>query len=108
MPGCSALPPVGRRLIGNDACGDLDVGKIAELPQLLGGARILEHHRVDVEGVQFTGSVAVDGVGHVLDKPIELLLVVGGDLLACYPPLGLAGHGPRLASPGHAKVDSRS
>lgn len=92
LPGCPALPPTRGRVIRNDACGDLDIGQIAELPKLLGGARILEHHRVDVEGVQLTGAVAVDGAGHLLDKPAELRLVVPADLLACDPMLGLAGH----------------
>lgn len=36
--------------------------------------------------------------GHLLDELAELRLVVGADLLACDPTLGLAGHDLRLAA----------
>jgi hypothetical protein len=34
---------------------------VAELPQLLRRLRVLEENSIDIEGVQFAGSVAIDG-----------------------------------------------
>lgn len=70
-------------MLGNGMGGDLDRGQVAELPQFRGGARILEDHPVDVEGVQFAGPVVVDLADRVVDKSAELFFVVSGDALAC-------------------------
>lgn len=78
--------------------GDLDVAQVAELPQLLGCAGVPEDRLVDLEGVQFCGSMEVDRVGKALDESAELLFVVGGDLLSGRPALRLRGHRLRLAT----------
>lgn len=94
---CSPVPPVHRRIVDNDAGGDLDVAQVAELPQLFGCAGVLEGHLVDIERAELCGSVPVDRVGQTFDQSAELFFVVGGDLLPCRPTLRLGGHGPRLA-----------
>lgn len=91
-------------MLGNDAGDDLDIAQVAELPQLLGGTRVLEGDLVDVEGIHVAGSVAIDRVRQVFDKFAELLFVVRGDPLASRPPFGLGRHDVRLAV-GPAPVD---
>ena len=94
-----AFPPVARRVLADDAGGDLDVAQVAELPQLLGCARVLEDDLVDAEGVELSGSMEVDCLGQALNKPAELLFVVRGDLLSGRLALRLGGHRLRLAVP---------
>jgi len=95
---CSAFPPVRRRIVGNDVGCDLDIAQVAELPQFLGGAGVLEDHLVDIEGVELRGSVPVDGVGQTFDESVELFFVIGPDLLSGCPALCLGGHRVRLAA----------
>lgn len=55
----SALPPVERLLVVHEAGGELDIVEIAELPQLLGCAGVLEEDPVDLEGIEVPGAEVV-------------------------------------------------
>src|SRR5690606_13878045 len=110
--GRATLPPIDRRLVAVDeGRGQLDRPEVAELPQLLGGPRVLEEDLVDPEGVQLTRPATVGGLTDPFYELHQLGLVVGSDGLSCSSPLRLARHAPRLPRLGgqetHAKAQSR-
>jgi hypothetical protein len=65
---------------------------VAELPQLLRRARILEQSPVNFERVKFAGTVAIDGVPDTVNEVTQLRLVVVRDHQARRPSLRLTGH----------------
>jgi hypothetical protein len=67
-PWRAPFPPVNRGWATNQPRGELGVGKVAELPQLPGGTAVLKDDLVDLEGIEFTGAKAVDGIANPLDK----------------------------------------
>jgi hypothetical protein len=46
----------------------LGIHQLAELPEFLRRTGELEDRLVDVEGIQFAGTVAVDGSAHVVEE----------------------------------------
>jgi len=77
------VPPVGRYTVTNHACGDLDVGKVAELPELLRGTAVLEDDPVGVKGIELAGAEPVNSLAHTLDKSGQTSLVICHNRLAC-------------------------
>src|SRR3954453_9210608 len=69
-----------------------------ELPELLGGAGILEQHMVDLERVHFANAEAVYCIRDVREQLGELRLVVRGHRLACLLALGVPRHDSRLVN----------
>ena len=102
--GASVHPaPTSRQAhLTNRACGELDVGEVAELPQLLRGTAVLEDDLVGLEGIEFTGTKAVNGFAYPLDKLGQMSLVIRRNRLACGPPLRLAGHTSEATNPAAA------
>ena len=96
----SAFPPVVRRLLLDDRRCHLRWEVVAELPQFLGRARVLEQSPIDVERIQLAGAVAVNCVPDTGDEFTQLRVVVLRDHRARRPPLRLAGHDPRLYTAG--------
>lgn len=78
----AALPPVEGVSIVHEAGGELDIVEIAELPQLLGCAGVLEEDPVDLEGIELPGAEVVQGVPDAGEQLPQLFFVVGGDDLA--------------------------
>jgi hypothetical protein len=62
------VPPVGWCTVNNHACGELDFGKVAELPELLRGTAVLEDDLVGVKGIELAGPKTVNTFAHALDK----------------------------------------
>lgn len=58
------------------ACGELDIGHVAELPEFFRSTAVLEQHLVHLERVQFTVAEAVSRLGYVRDKFVEPRTVV--------------------------------
>src|SRR5690606_24424882 len=111
--GCATLPPIDRRLVAVDKGRDqLDRPEVAELPQLLGGPRVLKEDMVDLEGVQLTRLETVGGLTDPFYELRQLGLVVGTDDLSCSSPLRLARHASRLPwcsrQQTYTKAQSRS
>ena len=92
----SAFPPVDQWFQLRLACGDLDIARIAELPELLRGAGVLKQDAVDIECVQFSRAEAVRRRGDLRDEFGEVLLVVARHYLAGFLTLRLPGHSLRL------------
>ncbi len=65
------------------ACGELDIARVAEFPELSGSTGVLKQRSVDVERVQFAVAEAVSCLGYVRDELSELRLVVGRHHPAC-------------------------
>jgi len=63
----------------HEAGGELDGVVIAELPQLLGCAGVLEENPVDAERIELTGAEVVERVADVTEQLTQLFLVVGDD-----------------------------
>jgi hypothetical protein len=101
-PGCAAFPPVDGRTATNQAGGELDVRSVAELPELLRRTAVLEDDLVNLEGIELTGTKAVDSLPYTLDKFSQLGLVILRNGLACGSPLGLAGHTSEATDPAAA------
>jgi hypothetical protein len=72
---------------------DLHVKAVAELPQLLRCSRVLEEHTIDLEGIQFTGTVAIDSLPDSSNKRSQLRGVIVRNHRTRSLPLRLAGHG---------------
>ena len=70
----AAAPPVEGRLLGY-AASALDVVYVAELPELLGRAGVLEEEAVDVGRIPLPLVEAVEGVADLREQPAWLLLV---------------------------------
>jgi hypothetical protein len=64
-PRRAPLPPVDRCTVGNQAGGELDTGRFAELPQLLRGTAVLKDDLVGFERIEFPGAKAVNGVAYI-------------------------------------------
>ena len=88
----STLPPVLWRLLNDHCRGDLYLEVVAELPQLLRRPRVLEENTIDLEGIQFAGTVAVDGLPDAIDKCSQLCAVIVGNHGTSRLSLQLAGH----------------
>jgi len=71
----ATIPPIGRRPSADDHGCDLRRREIAELPQLLGRARVLKQREVNIEGVELTDPVSVDDVSDPRYECTELSLV---------------------------------
>ena len=71
---------------------NLHVEVVAELPQFLCSTRVLEEDSIDVECINFTGTVAIDGFADTCDEFAQLRLVVVRDHRARRPSFRLAGH----------------
>ena len=65
---------------------------VAELPQFLCRARVLEENSIDLKRIKFAGTVAIDGVPDTVHKVTELRIVVIRDHQARCPSLRFAGH----------------
>jgi hypothetical protein len=65
---------------------------VAELPQFLRRARVLEDDLIDLEGREVASSVAIDGICDMLDELAQLSVVVLADHRARGLSLRLAGH----------------
>jgi hypothetical protein len=65
---------------------------VAELPQLLRRAGVLEQNSINVERVELAGTVAIDGLTDAGDKVSQLCLVVVRDHGPRRSTLRLAGH----------------
>jgi len=65
---------------------------VAELPQLLGRAGVLEDNSIDVERVELARTVAIDGLTDAGHKVSQLRLVVVRDHGPRRTTLRLAGH----------------
>ena len=65
---------------------------VAELPQLLGRAGVLEENSINLEWVELAGTVAIDGLTDTGDKVSQLCLVVVRDHGPRRSTLRLAGH----------------
>jgi hypothetical protein len=68
-----------RWLLPDQRRGELHLDVIAELPQLLGRARVLEQNAVELEGVELAGAVAIDSLADAGDEVAQLGFVVFGD-----------------------------
>jgi len=75
-PGGAALPPVDRRPLTHELRGELGIAQVAELPELLGGPRVMEQDPVDVERIDLAITEAVDRCAHALYQHRQLGLVV--------------------------------
>jgi len=65
---------------------------VAELPQFLRGARVLEEDSIDVEGINIAGTVTIDDFPDTSDKLAQLRVVVGRDHRARCPSFQHARH----------------
>lgn len=92
----SALPPIHCWLIPDDLGGDLGSPKVAELPQFLRRARVLEESPVDAEGIQLAFPEVVYRGAHAIHQRSQLALVVGPDDLPRSLPVGPGGHRSRV------------
>jgi len=54
-------------MVNHHECRELDVGKVAELPELLRGTAVLEDDLVGVKGIELAGAKAVNSFAHTLD-----------------------------------------
>jgi len=86
-PRRSTLPPDGWCLVTNQTRSELDVGKVAELPELLRGTAVLEDDLVGLEGIELAGTKAVNSLAHTLDKLDQTSLVIRRHNLARSPAL---------------------
>jgi hypothetical protein len=98
-PRRTPLPPVDCCTLTNRSFGDLGVGEVAELPQLLRGAAVLKYHLVGFEGIELTGTKPVNPVAHPVDKLGQSSLVILRNCLACGPPPRLTGHTSEATNP---------
>jgi len=105
--GRTQVPPVGRYTVIDHACGDLDVGKVAELPELLRGTAVLEDDPVGVQGIDLAGAEPVKSLAHTLDKFGLTSLVICRNHLACDPPPRLAGHTSEASDPKDGETSPR-
>ena len=79
----SPFPPVGGRAYSDHVRRELDIHHVAELPELLRCAGVLEQDLVDVEGVHLAGTVAVDGITDTHYEFSQPDLVICRHRLAC-------------------------
>jgi hypothetical protein len=98
----SAFPPVDRRLLGDHLRSRHHIAEVAEIPQLLGCAAVLEAILVGLEGVQVAGAEPVDGLACATDQRGQLSLVVRGDCLASSPTLSPASPASPASHASHA------
>jgi hypothetical protein len=63
------FPPAGWGPLGDVQGGKLDVGVVAELPELLGRTAELEDDPVDVERIEFAATKAINGHTHCSIRP---------------------------------------
>jgi hypothetical protein len=66
---------------------------VAELPQLLRRSRVLEKNTIDLEGIHFTGTIAIDSLPDASNKRSQLRGVIIRNHRTRSSPLRLAGHG---------------
>jgi hypothetical protein len=69
---------------------------VAELPQFLCRARVLEENSIDVERIKFAATVAIDSGPDMRDELSQLHVVVIRDQRTRRSSLRLAGHESRL------------
>jgi hypothetical protein len=86
------LPPVDDSAVTNQARAKFGVGEVAELPKLLRSTAVLEDDLVDLEGIELTGTKAVNTVAYSLDEFGQTSLVILVNQLARGPSLRLVGH----------------
>jgi hypothetical protein len=79
-------------MVPDHRCRILYLEVVAELPQLLGRAGVLEENSINVERVELAGAVAIDGLTDAGDKVSQLCLVVVRDHGPRRSTLRLAGH----------------
>ena len=85
-------------MVTNQARCELDVGKAAELPELLRGTTVLKDDLVGLEGIELAGTKAVNSLAQTPNKLGQTSLVIRRHNLACSPALRLVGHIARLLS----------
>lgn len=100
----SPFPPVVGWLLDDHRRCDLHLKDVAELPQFLRGSRVLEKNTIDLEGIQFTGPVAIDSLPDASNKRSQLCAVIVRNDRTRSPSLRLARHGTRLLTIGPTKV----
>jgi hypothetical protein len=89
---CSAFPPVVWWLLSDHGRCNLHVEVVAELPQFLCCARVLEEDSIDVGCIDFSGTVAIDGFPDTSDELAQLRVVVVRDHRTRRASFRLAGH----------------
>jgi DNA-binding NarL/FixJ family response regulator len=87
-----ALPPVAWWLVLDHGRCSLHLKRVAGLPQILRRPGVLEENSINVERVEFAGTVAIDSFPNANDKFSQLCVVVVRDHRARRSPLRLAGH----------------
>src|SRR3954452_6194958 len=92
LPRCSAFPPVVWWLLSDHGRCNLHLEVVAELPQFLCCARVLEEDSIDFQCINFAGTVAIDGFPDTSDELTQLRVVVVRDHRARRPSFRLAGH----------------
>lgn len=100
----ATFPPVVRCTLADQFRGEHDDGEVAELPQFLRGAALLEHDLVGFEGIEFAGAKAVNGFAYVTDKFGQPSFVVRRNRPACRLSLRLGGHMSEAAGPRAPQV----
>ena len=92
LSGSSAFPPVSWWLVPNHGRCDLYLEVVAELPQLLRRAGVLEENPINFDRTELAGTVAIDGAAHLVNKLTKLRVVVVRDNQARRPSFRFAGH----------------
>lgn len=99
MPRRTPLPPVDGSAVTDQACAELGVSEVAELPQLLRSPAVLKDDLVGPEGIELAGTETVNAVTYPLNELGQTSLVILHNHLDRGPPLRLAGHTSEATNP---------